>query len=113
VNRLSRRSFAESLAMAALAPLIGVRPESIRLAPWTGPAAPGGTGDDPGALARALAEVIRTQYGSRLTARDLATITRQIQSGLERVDQLRKVDLSNSDEPDFVFAATRRPSPPS
>jgi hypothetical protein len=110
VNRVSRRAFAESLAVAALAPLIGVRPETIRLAPWT-PAASSEALEDPGALAKALAEVIRRQYGSRLSARDLATVTRQIQTGLDRVDQLRKVELANGDEPDFVFSAVRN-SPP-
>lgn len=113
MNGLSRRSFAESLALAALAPLIGVRPESIRLAGWAGLAGPDRIGDDPGTLARALAAVIRSQYASRLTAKDLGSITRQIQSGLERVDRLRKVPLSNGDEPDFVFAAAERQSPPS
>jgi hypothetical protein len=111
VSELSRRSFAESLATAALAPLIGVQPDSIRLTGRVG----SGTrqvADDPGALANALAEVIRSQYGSRLSAADLVTITRQIQSGLEQVDELRKVALANGDEPDFVFAAIRRTPPP-
>jgi hypothetical protein len=112
VNGLSRRSFAESLAAAALAPLIGVKPESIRLSPQVGPP-PQQVAQDPSALAKALAEVIRSQYGSRLAASDLATITKQIQTGLERVDQLRKVELTNGDEPDFVFAAYRRPPHPS
>lgn len=100
--------------MAALAPLIGVRPELIRLVTW---ADPGSTeqllGGDPSALAKALTEVIRTQFGSRLTAADLAMVKRQIQTGLERVDRLRKVDLSNGDEPDLVFAPYRPPPPPS
>lgn len=109
MSHLSRRSFAESLAVSALAPLIGVRPETIRLAGWS-PASPN-AGDDPGALAGALAEVIRRQYGSRLSAKDLAIVTRQIQTGLDRADQLRKVELANGDEPDFVFSAVRH-SPP-
>jgi hypothetical protein len=105
MSQVSRRAFAESLAVAALAPLIGSKPEAIRLPAWgetiTGSAAP------PKALARALAGVVRTQYGSRLSSRDLATITRLIQTGLERVDQLHKYDLANGDEPDFVFSAQR------
>ena len=108
MNALSRRSFAESFAVAALAPLLGVRPETIRFTPWsTSPEVL----DDPGALAKALAEVIRRQYGSRLSAENLATVTRQIQTGLDRVDQLRKVELANGDEPDSVFSAIRQ-SPP-
>lgn len=108
MSGLSRRSFAESLAMAALAPLIGVQPETIRLGQW-GVAAPAPAGDEPGALARALAEVIRQQYGSRLSVGDLSTITSQIQTGLDKIDQLRKVELANGDEPDFVFSALRPP----
>jgi len=111
VSHLSRRSFAESLAVAALAPLIGARPETIRLGGWSPTAFPD-AGEDPGAIAKALAEVIRRQYGSRLSANDLAIVTRQIQTGLDRVDQLRKVELANGDEPDFVFSAVRSsPSP--
>lgn len=99
--------------MAALAPLIGVRPESIRLAPWDDPSFTGPPDGDPSTLAKALTEVIRTQFGSRLTASDLATVMHQIQNGLERVDRLRKMNLSNGDEPDFLFAVYRRPPRPS
>ena len=110
MNGLSRRSFAESLAVAALAPLIGVPPETIRFAAWSPPGSPEVL-DDPGAVAKALAEVIRRQYGSRLSAEGLATVTRQIQTGLDRIDQLRKVELANGDEPDFVFSAIRNAPP--
>jgi hypothetical protein len=107
MSDISRRSFAESLAAAALAPLIGSPPESIRLPRWGGGLEP--VGKDPGALAKSLTEVIRAQYGSRLSSQDLAGIARQIQAGLERVEQLKKVELSNGDEPDFVVGAPRRP----
>jgi hypothetical protein len=109
MSGLSRRSFAESLALAALAPMIGVQPETIRLPHWGG-AAPVPAGHEPAALAKALAEVIRQQYGSRLSAADLSTITNQIQTGLDKIDQLRKVELANGDEPDFVFSALRPPA---
>ena len=59
-------------------------------------------------LAKSLTEVIRAQYGSRLSSEDLAGIARQIQAGLERVDLLRKVALTNGDEPDFLYVAPRR-----
>jgi hypothetical protein len=103
---LSRRSFAELVALAVLAPLIGAPPESIRLAKWEMPLPRGGVAE-PGALAKALTDVIRAQYGSRLSPKDLSTIAQQIQNGLERVDQLKKVDLANGDEPDFVFTPSR------
>jgi hypothetical protein len=106
MSDISRRSFAESLAAAALAPLIGSPAETIRLPRWTGGVEPVST--DPGALAKSLTEVIRAQYGPRLSSEDLAGIARQIQAGLERVDQLKKVELANGDEPDFLYVAPRR-----
>jgi phage terminase large subunit-like protein len=108
MSELSRRAFAESLAVAVLAPMVGVSPETVRIPPWDA-RAQSGTAANPGALARALTQAIRAQYGSRLSAKDLATIATQIQSGLERIDRLRKVPLTNGDEPDFVFSAARRP----
>jgi hypothetical protein len=94
-----------------LAPLIGARPESIRLAQWETTLPPGAVAE-PGALAKALTEVIRAQYGSRLSPKDLSTIAQQIQNGLVRVDQLKKVNLANGDEPDFVFMPSRPPPEP-
>ena len=106
MSPITRRSFAESLAVAALAPLIGSSPESVRLPRWPGGLEP--VPADPSALAKSLTEVIRVQYGSRLSSQDLAGIARQIQAGLERVEQLKKVKMSNGDEPDFQFTAPRR-----
>ena len=111
---MRRRDFAESVALAALAPLLGVPPAALRLEPAAvgsvlAGAAPVAS-DEPGALARALAEAIRVQYGSRLQSGDLETITRQIQASLERAEQIRKIELANGDEPDFVFSAV--PAPP-
>jgi hypothetical protein len=106
---LTRRAFAESLAVAALAPVLGLPAASVPAVEWSPPK--GGFRASAGALARALARAIRAQYGSRLSAKDLATVTDQIQSALERVDRLRKVPLTNGDEPDFVFSAFSRSSP--
>jgi hypothetical protein len=104
----TRRSFTESLALAAFAPALGVRPLS-RGAAWSEGLAPVAAVEDPGALARALAGVVRAQYGARLTRADVATITKQIQASLDRVAQIRKVELTNGDEPDFVFTALPAP----
>lgn len=68
-----------------------------------------GAADEPGAVAKALAGVVRAQYGPRLSRSDLATITKQIQSGVERAVTIRKIELTNGDEPDFVFSAMPRP----
>jgi len=106
---VNRRAFAESVALAALAPLLGAGGPGLRLGPLLGtdPATDAllAVSDEPSALARALAEAIRVQYGARLQADDLDTITKQIQASLERAEQVRKLDLANGDEPDFVFSA--------
>ncbi len=102
---ITRRLFAESLALAPLAPGLGFHPRSLDL-PWDGNAVPLALeGDEPGALAKALAGAIRAQYGARLSRADLATVTRQIQTGLNRAAQIHRIDLANGDEPDFVFSA--------
>lgn len=105
---MNRREFAESVALAALAPLLGAAP-GLRLTPLLGTDAAVeallAASDEPSALARALAEAIRVQYAARLQAGDLDAITRQIQASLERAAQIRKLDLANGDEPDFVFSA--------
>ncbi len=102
---LNRREFAEALALAALVPMLGTLPGAGHLPAFT--SAAGSAGLEPGSLAKALASAIRAQYGSRLSEADLATITRQIQSGLERADTIRKASLANGDEPDVVFSAVR------
>jgi hypothetical protein len=106
---LSRREFAEALALAALAPMLGAGAGPLRWTPVdTGSAAAAaGAAHDPGALAKALAGAIRAQYGSRLSEADLATVTRQIEAGLERAEKVRKAALTNGDEPDFRFSAIR------
>jgi hypothetical protein len=103
---LDRREFAEALALLAVAPLIGLHPTP--LAPTNpGASLPAFAGAEPGAIAKALAGVIRARYGERLNEADLATITRQIEAVLERAEKIRKVPLGNGDEPDFVFTAVR------
>jgi hypothetical protein len=102
---LSRREFAEAIALVGLAPLLGERAGSSSLAGFE----PGAALDDPGSLAKALAGVIRAQYGTRLSEADFGVITRQIQSSLERAAKVRKVPLTNGDEPDFVFSPIRVP----
>ncbi len=99
---MNRREFAEAVALAALVPVLGTGLSPIRLT-----AAAAAAAGDPGGLAQALAAAIRAQYGDRLGAADLAVITRQIETSLERASTVRKVPLSNGDEPDFVFSPLR------
>jgi hypothetical protein len=109
MRELNRREFAESVLTAALVPLLGSGVSPLPSGWW--PAAPtaGGTApsldEDLDTMAQSLAGVIRAQYGARLSDADIATITRQIRNALERAEQMRKIDLANGDEPDFVFSA--------
>ncbi len=50
----------------------------------------------PGAVAKALAVVIRVQYRSRLSAADLASVTRQIQTGPSGVTVAQAVPYRSS-----------------
>jgi hypothetical protein len=103
---VNRRSFAESLALAALAPALGVPAEALRLDFGRLDAArlPAATSDSPAALedasaaslALALIEIIRLEYGSRLTAGELAGVAEQIQEGLDRADLIRRADRSHA-----------------
>lgn len=111
MSDMNRREFAEAIALAALAPMLG----GAGPIEWTGPLAAGApaaglAAPEPGALAKALAAAIRAQYGDRLSETDLEVITRQIESGLERAQKVRKTALANGDEPDFVFSAVRAES---
>jgi hypothetical protein len=108
---LTRRSFTESIVLAALAPAVGVRPDAM-IAPYAPSSVEVVESAAPGALARALAQVIRAQYGARLSKADLTAVTGQIQSSLDRAASIRKVDLANGDEPDFVYSAAPLPALP-
>ena len=112
MSELTRREFAEAIALAALVPVLGTGAGPLR---WPGALPTGATttglaAHEPSALAKALAGAIRAQYGDRLSEADLAVVTRQIENGLERADKVRKAALSNGDEPDFVFSAIRSES---
>ncbi|HEY7482236.1 MAG TPA: hypothetical protein VH680_17110 [Gemmatimonadales bacterium] len=110
MTELNRREFAEALAFAAVAPMLGVGAGSLRWNPTVVASladAAGAAGYDPGSLAQALSGAIRAQFGERLSEADLATVTRQIQASLERAEKIRKTPLANGDEPDLVFSALR------
>jgi hypothetical protein len=99
---VNRRSFAESLALAALAPALGVPAEALRLDFGRLGAArlPAASSDSAAALedgsaaslVLALVEIIRLEYGSRLTAAELAGVAEQIRAGLDRADLIRQAD---------------------
>lgn len=98
MDAMSRRAFAEQLALLAAAPwfvddVAAVRPQQ----------------QEPSALAKSLAEAVRLRYPDRLTAEQLATITRSIDSRLRQIERLYETALTNADEPDFVYAVYRGP----
>ena len=101
MTEMNRREFAESVLTAALVPMLGVAAQVLPIGWWS----PGTAVTDLDGLADALAGVVRAQYAERLTPEDLATVTRQIRTALARAEDMRKVELANGDEPDFVFAA--------
>lgn len=105
-DEMSRREFAGAAAIAVLLPFVGGPPVSLRV-PARGLAGTLRVTDDPSALAKSLAEAVRVQYADRLAAADLATVTRQIQSGLERAARVRAPVLGNGTGPDAVFSAGR------
>jgi hypothetical protein len=103
---VNRRSFAGSLALAALAPALGVPVEVLRLdfgrldatrlpADTSGSAAELEEGSA-ASLVLALVEIIRLEYGSRLTAGELAGVAEQIEAGLDRADLIRRADRSHA-----------------
>ena len=104
-DAISRRAFAEQLALAAAAPFLL---DEVPLSP----AGRGGPGvrvqqQEPSALAKSLAEGVRLRYPDRFTAEELATITRGIDNRLRQVERLYQTPLTNADEPDFVYAVYR------
>lgn len=106
-DAMSRRAFAERLALAAAAPFIVIDlPSPGRVAPLP-PAI--SQQPEPSPLAKTLAESIRLRYGDRFSGDDLKTITAAIESRLQALERLARVALTNADEPDFVFSAYRAP----
>lgn len=97
---ISRRDFAEQLALIAAAPWFL---EDLKPVPRQQPQ----QAAEPSALAKALAEGIRLRYPDRFSPEDLATITRGIDGRLRAIDRLYQTALTNADEPDFVYSVYR------
>ena len=103
---MTRRAFAEQLALAAAAPFFL---DDFPLSP----AERGGQGvrpqqqQEPSPIAKALAEGIRLRYPDRFSSDDLATITRGIDNRLRQIERLYQTTLTNADEPDFVYSVYR------
>ena len=85
MSRTSRRTFAKSLAAAAV--VSGATIASAQKA------------DD------AFVAVVQAQSGKYLDAADLERIRADFKDYVPLLERLRAVKLSNSDEPDFTFAS--------
>jgi hypothetical protein len=100
MDAISRREFAEQLALAVAAPwFIEDLPEPLTPSPQTQ--------QEPSPLAKALAEAVRQRYPDRFSADDLTAITRSIDNRLRQVERLYQTALTNADEPDFVYSVYR------
>ncbi len=106
---LSRRAFAERLALAAAAPYLLL--DVGTPAPARGTSEPvQAPAPEPSPLARALAEGVRLRYPDRFTPDELKTITQTIEVRLRNAERLYQIALTNGDEPDCVFAVYRAPA---
>jgi hypothetical protein len=101
---LARRGFLKSAATVPLAPA-ALLPQAP---PAAAPAAPSGNA----AVAEALAEAVKRQYGAHLDTGELEAVKKELARGLERGERLRReARLSNADDPVGRFEA-RPPGAP-
>jgi hypothetical protein len=108
---LSRRGlakgFAKSLAAAAVAPALAGAGIALGQAPPapSPTATPVPTPDAPSSVAEALTEVARIRWGKNLSGEQLGEIAKTIDGRLRGAEAMKKIPLTNADEPDVVFSA--------
>ena len=93
MRKTSRRSFAATLTVAG-ATLPFVTSDLLAQADAK-----------PSALALALTEVVRAEYGQFLSKEEIERIGKDFQDSAAGLKRLRDVKLANADEPDVTFAA--------
>lgn len=101
MTEISRREFAEQLALLAAAPwfLEDLKaPDPQRQQQQT---------QEPSTLAKALAQTMNLRYPNRFSPDDLTAITRAIDGRLRAIERLYQTTLTNADEPDFVYSVYR------
>ncbi len=105
----SRRLFAKSLALAAAAPAFaGAATALAQTAPSPSPTpapTPVPTPEAPSSVAEALTEVARIRWGKHLSGEQLGEIAKALDGRLRGAEAMRKVPLTNADEPDVAFFA--------
>lgn len=115
---LTRRDFAKAAVAVAVAPALaacaGTAPPETAPTPTPGVPAPNPTTaattpaaapdrQEPTAVARALTDVIRAQYGERMTEAEMAKVQRSISGVLSTAERLRRFPLPISTEPTFFY----------
>ena len=101
----SRRAFARNLAMVAAAPALlpaAALGQSPAMAPTPTPVP---TPEAPSSVAEALTEVVRIRWGKHLSGEQLGDIAKTLDYRLKGAEAMKKVKLTNADEPDVVFFA--------
>lgn len=100
----ARRSFLKSLAAAPLLPaaLAQVAPNPPQPPSPTPAPSPS---EAPSPMAEALAEAARHRFGAHFQPGDMDEIRKAIHGNLQAADRLRKVELTNGDEPVTSFSA--------
>jgi hypothetical protein len=110
----SRRLFAKAIAAAAAA---AAAPALLPATTALGQAAPAGTlapaatptpvptPESPSSVAEALTEVVRIRWGKNLSGEQLGEIAKSLDGRLKSAEAMKKVKLTNADEPDVVFFA--------
>lgn len=88
----TRREFTVALALLGAAPFV---------APGLAQAQPPAAAK----VAESLAAVIREQHGKHLTDEQLKSIERSLGFSQANANQLKRVKLTNADEPAFTFSA--------
>ncbi len=105
----SRRLFAKRLALAAAAPALArAAPALGQTAPSPSPTpapTPVPTPEAPSSVAEALTEVARIRWGKHLSGEQLGEIAKALDGRLRGAEAMKKVPLTNADEPDVVFFA--------
>jgi len=106
----SRRLFAKRLMLAAAAPALAGAGALSQTSPAPAPApfpspTPVPTPEAPSSVAEALTEVARIRWGRHLSGEQLGEIAKTVDGRLRGAEAMKKVALTNADEPDVVFFA--------
>lgn len=111
-NEVTRRAFAKAAVAAVAVPVLAPLAACAGSAPEPGPApapdaAPPASAQpqsqEATALARALMDAVRVQYGDRMNEAELAKVQRGISGILRTAEQLRRFPLPIATEPSFVY----------